>query len=54
MIAAFTLWLPAPERGLKASDLETTLAEQLGGKPLRWAITACEDGRFLVEGAVIR
>ena len=54
MIAAFTLWLAAPERGLKASDLESTLTGMLGGKPLRWAITACEDGRFLVEGAVIR
>ena len=54
MIDAFTLWIPAPEHGLKASDLERTLAESLSGRPLRWAITACEDGRFLVEGAVLR
>lgn len=54
MIAAFTLWLAAPERGLKASDLERALADALGGRPLRWAITAIKDGRYLVEGAVIR
>ena len=54
MIDAFTLWIAAPERGLKASELERTLAEALSGRPLRWAITACEDERFLVEGAVLR
>lgn len=54
MIASFTLWLPTPERGLTASALEQTLAETLQGRPLRWAITATEDGRLRVEGAVIR
>jgi hypothetical protein len=54
VIHAFALWVPAPSSGFRASELENHLAEALDGRPLRWAITACQDGRFLVEGAVIR
>ena len=54
MITSFTLWLATPEGGLTASGLESTLSEALQGSPLRWAITATDDGRILVEGAVIR
>jgi hypothetical protein len=53
VIDAFALWIPA-EHGIRAADLEKSLANLLAGHPLRWAITACQDGRFLVEGAVIR
>jgi hypothetical protein len=53
VIDAFALWIPA-EHGIRAADLENRLADLLSGRPLRWAITACHEGRFLVEGAVIR
>ncbi|GEM_PF-5980312 len=54
MVRAFALWIPMPTDGIRASQLETLLAESLDGHPLRWAITACRDGRLLVEGAVRR
>lgn len=54
MVHTFSLWLPMPEAGLRAADLERLLAETLAGRPLRWAITACEGHRILIEGAVLR
>ena len=54
MIAVFALWLPIPEAGIRVSDLEHRLADALSGRPLRWAVTACEADRLLIEGAVIR
>lgn len=53
VIVAFSLWIPV-EHGIRAADLEKKLADLLSGRPLRWAITACREGRFLVEGAVLR
>lgn len=54
MVQAFVLWVPVPSAGIRASELDRLLAETLAGRPLRWAITACQPGRLLVEGAVIR
>lgn len=54
MIETFSLWLPAPAASPRAADLESLLAEALDGRPLRWAVTACGPGRWLIEGAVIR
>ena len=52
MVRAFALWIPAPADGIRPHDLERHLSEALQGHPLRWAITAVQDGRLLVEGAV--
>ena len=54
VVQAFVLWVPVPSAGIRASELDRLLAETLAGRPLRWAITACQPGRLLVEGAVIR
>lgn len=54
MVQTFALWIPAPSEGIRASELEISLAEALQGRPLRWAILEAREGRLLVEGAVIR